>query len=155
MSDRLGLQMKLYRDTAFDPATFNPASPSAPTWVEVTNVRDLQRNFEKDRADMTTRAGNGWKQQRSTLKDGDSTWQMNYDTADAHYAALWSAFLNNTPVRLAFADGPIATSGTKYLEMYADVFRFGTTENLTEGVTTEVGVGPTSGYPAPAETTVA
>lgn len=132
MADKLGLEMKAYRNTG---------THASPTWVEVDNIKDLEFDFEKARADMTRRASGGWRQERGTLKNGRATFQMVYDTADADYAYFAGAFVANTTFEMAFADGAIATAGTQYLRMRIDIFNFSRTENLEEGVMVSVEVG--------------
>ena len=51
MSVKLGMQAKLYRNTA---------THETPLWDEMTNVKDLTLNLEKGQADVTTRGNNGW-----------------------------------------------------------------------------------------------
>jgi len=67
MSVRLGLDAKLYRNTG----TYD-----TPTWVEMTNVKDLTLNLESGEADVTTRANNGWRATVATLKDGSIEFEM-------------------------------------------------------------------------------
>lgn len=129
MGDKLGLEMKAYRNTA---------TYATPTWVEMDNVKDLTRNLDKATADMSRRASGGWRASRATLKDGNVSFQMVYDTADADFAALHDAWLNNTKINFAFADGPIATAGTQYWRAWMDVKTFSITENLEEGVMVNV-----------------
>lgn len=145
MADKLGLEMKLYRNTG---------TYAAPVWDEVPNVKDLEQNLEKARADVTTRAGNGWRQQRGTLKDGGSSFQMLYDTADTDFTALQTAYDGNTTIEFAFADGDIATSGTEYIRMTCDIFNFSRTENLEEGVMVNVEIGSAPAANAPSFETV-
>lgn len=135
MSERLGLEMKAYRNTG----TF-----ATPVWDEVTNVKDLTFDFEKAKADVTTRASGGWRQNRGTLKDGNANFQMLYDTVDADFVFFQTSFLANTTFEMAFADGDIGTTGTQYIRMTVDIFNFSRSENLEEAVMvdTEVGSAP-------------
>ena len=132
MGDKLGLEMKAYRNTG---------SFGTPVWDEVTNVKDLSFDFEKAKADVTTRASVGWRQSRGTLKDGNASFQMLYDTSDADFVYFQNSFLSNTTFEMAFADGTIATTGTQYIRMLVDIFNFSRSENLEEGVLVDVEVG--------------
>jgi len=85
MATRLGMDAKLYRNTG-DYAT--------PTWVEVSNVKDVTLNLEKGEADVTTRANAGWRATVGTLKDASIEFQMVWDTVDARRSSTtrrWSS----------------------------------------------------------------
>jgi hypothetical protein len=66
---KLGMEAKLYRNTG---------SYAAPTWSEMTNVKDLTLNLE---ADVTTRGNAGWRATIAALKDGSIEFEMVWDTA--------------------------------------------------------------------------
>ena len=147
MAEKIGLEMYLYR---------NSNTYASPTWVEVTNVKDLSFNLEKTRADMTTRANAGWRSQRGTLKDGGITFQSVYDTADADYTAFESAWFDNTAIEFALADGDISTTGTKYIRMTTEINNLSRTENLEEGVMVDIEANPSpvAASEAPSQVTV-
>ena len=115
MAIKLGLECKLYRD-------------NSGTWEELGNVRDLSINMEMGVADVTTRGGNGWRQNVATLRDGTVTFQMVYDSSDADFTALQTAFLASTAagreIKIAAMDGDIATSGTQGLIAFMNVTNF-------------------------------
>lgn len=121
MTVLVGYEMKAYRD-------------EASSWVEMDNIRDLEISMERDRADVTTRAANGWKAEKPTLATFEVTGEMLYDPTDANFTAFWNAFLNNTDVEMAFANGDIDTNGTKYIHVTVGVQSFGRNEPLAEGV---------------------
>ena len=52
MGIKLGMEAKLYRNTG---------TYALPTWVELTNVKDLTLNLEAGEADVTTRGNAGWR----------------------------------------------------------------------------------------------
>ena len=97
---KLGMNGKLYRNTA---------TYEAPTWVEITNVKDLTLSLETGEADVTTRANNGWRASKATLKDGSVEFEMVWDTEDEGFAAVKSAFFGNTSIELAVMDGDMDT----------------------------------------------
>ena len=52
--------------------------------------------------------------------------------SDADFAALLTAYQNRTMVEFAFADGVIATSGTKYFRIECKLFEFSRNEALED-----------------------
>jgi hypothetical protein len=129
MATRLGLDCKLYR---------NAGSYSSPDWREVGNVRDVTLNLEKGEADVTTRANNGWRAIAGTLKDGTVEFEMVWDTSDANFTALQSAYFGNTQVEMAVMDGNINTIGSQGLRATFEVMNFSRNEALEEAVTVSV-----------------
>ena len=93
---KLGMEAKLYRNTG---------SFAAPTWVEMTNVKDLTLNLEAAEADVTTRGNAGWRATIAALKDGSIEFEMVWDPADAGFTAIQDAYFNNTTVEFAVMDG--------------------------------------------------
>ena len=145
MAIKLGLECKLYRD-------------DSGTWNEIGNVSDLTINMEMGVADVTTRGGNGWRQNVATLRDGTVTFQMVYDTTDADFTALQTAFLATTAaareIKVAAMDGDIATSGSQGLIAFMNVTNFSMPENLEEAVMVDVTLQPSYNSTAPAWTTI-
>lgn len=146
MTTRLGMDAKLYRNTG---------TYAAPTWVELTNVKDVTLNLDKADADVTTRANNGWRATAGTLKDASVEFQMVWDTADAGFTAIQQAYFGNTPIEVAVMDGPIATTGTQGLRATVGVFSFKRNEALEEAITVDVTLKPTYAANAPEWMTVA
>ena len=148
MAIKLGLECKLYRD-------------DSGTWNEIGNVRDLTINMEMGVADVTTRGGNGWRQNVATLRDGTITFQMVYDTADADFTALQTAFLATTAsgreIKIAALDGAIPTTSgdpsAQGLVAFMNVTNFSMPENLEEAVMVDVTLQPSYNSTAPAWTT--
>ena len=73
MSIKLGMNGKLYRNTG---------TYEAPAWEEIANAKDVTLSLETGEADVTTRANNGWKASKATLKDGSVEFEMVWDTED-------------------------------------------------------------------------
>ncbi len=148
MAIKLGLECKLYRD-------------NSGTWDEIGNVRDLTLNMEMGVADVTTRGGNGWRQNVATLRDGTVTFQMVYDTADADFTALQTAFLasnaDDREIKIAVLDGAIPTESgdpsAQGLVAFMNVTNFSMPENLEEAVMVDVTLQPSYNSTAPAWTT--
>lgn len=120
MSKQVGLDMMLYR---------NSATYGSPTWVLIENVRDLTGPDSMGEADVSIR-GNGLKLSEPTLEEVSFEWDMIHDPDDADFNAVKAAYEGKTLIEFAFADGPIATSGTKYLRIETKVFKFDRAEPL-------------------------
>jgi predicted secreted protein len=140
MSTRLGMDAKLYRNTG----TF-----AAPTWTEVTNVKDLTLNLEKGEADVTTRANGGWRATVGTLKDASIDFQMVWDTADAAFSAIQQAFFGNTNIEFAIMDGVMTDPTSEGLRATFDIFNFTRNEALEEAIMVDVTIKPTYTANAP------
>jgi TP901-1 family phage major tail protein len=134
MSVRLGLDAKLYRNTA---------TYATPTWDEITNVRDVTLNLEAGEADVSTRGTGGWRATVATLKDASIEFEMVWDSADADFAAIRDAFLNRTAIDMAVMDGDITATGSQGLRAECAVTNFSRNEPLEEAVTVSVTIKPT------------
>lgn len=140
MATRLGMDAKLYRNTG---------TYAAPTWVEVSNVKDVTLNLEKGEADVTTRANAGWRATVGTLKDASIEFQMVWDTVDAGFDAIRQAFFNNTPLEFAVMDGDITDPDSEGLRATFDIFNFTRNEALEEAILVDVSIKPTYADNAP------
>ena len=147
MATKLGLDAALYYNTN------NYASPS---WSELTRVRDVTLTLEKGEADVSTRAGGGWREVIGTLKDASVTFTMLQAPSgtDTVFTAIRDAFLNNTAVEFLILDGDIATSGSQGLRVTMMVLSFTRNENLEEAIGYDVSIRPTPADNAPAWYTV-
>ena len=103
MATRLGMDAKLYRNTG---------TYALPTWVEVSNVKDVTLNLEKGEADVTTRANQGWRATVGTLKDASIEFQMVWDTVDAGFDAIRQAFFQQLEALLKEGELPEPTPGS-------------------------------------------
>ena len=140
MATRLGMDAKLYRNTG---------TYATPTWVEVSNVKDVTLNLEKGEADVTTRANAGWRATVGTLKDASIEFQMVWDTVDAGFDAIRQAFFNNTPLEFAVMDGDITDPDSEGLRATFDIFNFTRNEALEEAILVDVSIKPTYADNAP------
>lgn len=140
MATRLGMDAKLYRNTG---------TYAAPTWVEVSNVKDVTLNLEKGEADVTTRANAGWRATVGTLKDASIEFQMVWDTVDAGFDAIRQAFFDNTPIEFAVMDGDITDPDSEGLRATFDIFNFTRNEALEEAIMVDVSIKPTYADNAP------
>ena len=115
MAIRLGLDAKLYRNTGTSAARCGQL---------VSNVRDVTLNLETGEADVTTRGNAGWRATVGTLKDASIEFEMVWDTADYHFAALKDAFFNGTPVELLVMDGDMSIAGSQGLQAVCRIIKF-------------------------------
>lgn len=136
----LGMNAKLYRNTG---------SYASPTWVEITNVRDLTLNLTKAEADLTTRANEGWRAMAGTLKEGSVEFEMIWDPTDDGFEAIKDAWFGDTTIELAVMDKAIDESGAQGLRATMSVISFSRSEPLEEGMTVSVTVKPTYAENAP------
>ena len=142
MAKKLGQECKFYHsDTLLDGTTNVPGTVA---WSEITNIRDLTLNLETGEADVTTRANNGWRATKATLKDGSIEFEMLWETGDAGFTALKTAWANGDEIALAAMDGDIELSGSEGLVGNFAVTNFSRSEPLEEGVTVSVTVKPAS-----------
>ena len=125
---KLGLDCKLYRGTA---------GTSAATLMK--NVKDVTVSLESGEADITTRAANGWRVSKATLKEGSLEFVMNYDTEDADMLAIQQAYFNNTAIALFASDGD--GSG---LDADFSITSFSIEQPLEEAMTVSVTAKPTN-----------
>ena len=137
---KLGMEAKLYRNTG---------SFGAPTWVEMTNVKDLTLNLEASEADVTTRGNAGWRATIAALKDGSIEFEMVWDPADAGFTAIQDAYFNNTTVEFGVMDGDITSSGTQGLRATMSITKLTRSEPLEQAITVSVTAKPTYSANAP------
>lgn len=114
-------------------------------WLALSNVRDVTLSLEAGEADVTTRANNGWRATAATLKEASVEFEMVWDTADAGFAAIRSAFLGNDPIGLQILDGP----GGQGLQADFMITAFSRNEALEEAITVSVTAKVTYSATAP------
>lgn len=125
---------------------YGTAGSTADTLVE--NIKDLTLNLKSNETDVTTRGSNGWKQYKQTFKEGSVTFDILWDTDDAFFTALKSAFLNKTLVSMLVLDQPIA-SGGQGLDADMMISEFTEDQPLEDAVRASVVVKPGKGTRAP------
>ena len=134
MAIKLGMNAKLYYGTAGSLAT-----------TEMTNVQDVTLNLETGEADVTTRGNSGWRATAATLKTGSVEFKMIWDTGDAGFTAIKTAYFNATAIALAVLDA----TGGEGLDADFTVTNFSRSEPLEEAITVSVTVKPTYSTRAP------
>lgn len=134
MSHVLSENAKLYR---------NSASYGTPTWVEIDNVKDLTLNLDKDETDVTTRASGGFKEFVDGMIDASVEWSMLWDTADANFTAIRTAFFAKTAVEFLILDGDEGTAGSQGLRVTCMIKGFTRNETLGDALMVDVNIRPT------------
>lgn len=131
---RLGIEGKLYR---------NKGTYAEPQWSEIANVADLTLSLEKGEADVTTRAGGGWRAIKGAIKEASVEFQMIWDAEDEDVQALLAAYLNGTPIEFAVLDGPVNQAGSEGLRATMEVLKFSRGEGKDDAMTVDVALKPT------------
>lgn len=143
MGVRLGLEAVLYR---------NSGSHGSPTLVKVDNVKDLTLNLEKGTADVSTRGGNGWRAMIGTLKDATVEFNMVWNTNDANFTAIKTAFLATAladqSIEFFVMSADVDEADSEGLRAVFMVEKFTRNEPLEEALNVDVSLRPTySTYP--------
>jgi len=105
-----------------------------PDWDEMTLLKDVTLNLDKDEVDLSVRASGGFKEFADGLIDGNVELSMLYDTSDAAFNDLQEAFLNKTEIEVAIMDGDITTTGSQGLRVTCMVKSFSRSETLGEAL---------------------
>lgn len=124
----LGLNAKAYFGTA-------GATPA----TELSNIKNVTLNVEKNEIDVTTRAASGWRQKKGGLKDGSIEFEMMWDTADAGFTALQTAFFGDSQISFSALDG---AGGQGLVLKNAEVMKFSRNEELENALTVNVTIAP-------------
>jgi hypothetical protein len=117
-----------------------------PTWIELTNVKNVTVSMTKGEADVTTRANNGWKAVVGTLKEASIEFEMIWNTQDLGFSAIQKAYFDGTIIGIAAMDGPVSGAGASGSQgLWADcmVVDFSRDEPLEDALTVKVTVKPT------------
>lgn len=133
MSARIGQSHKLFRNTG---------TAGSPTWDEITAVADVELSATADASESSTRASR-IRSYVAGMLDFSVTATMILVATEADYTAIRTAFFNGTALDLAIADGPIATTGTRYFRSGFVVTSFSQSEPLNGTVTLSVEFRPT------------
>jgi hypothetical protein len=135
MAIKLGMDAKAYYGEAGTTAT-----------TELTNIKDLTLNLETGEADVTTRGNQGWRATIATLKDGSVEFEMIWDSGDAGFTAIKTAYFTNSPLSLAILDG----ENGEGLDADFSITNFSRNEPLEEALSVSVTAKPTYSTRAPA-----
>lgn len=110
----------------------NTGSHGSPTWSAILSVKDVTLPMSATKVDASSRAAT-IKQHKVGQVEMGIAFPMVRDDDKTNYVAIRSACLARTPLDIAIADGPIATTGTVYCRMQVGVFKFEEKQPL-EGV---------------------
>lgn len=113
-------------------------------WNEVTNVRDVTIDESLATADVTTRAGNGYRQQAGTLAEGSVTFQMIYDTGDTRFTEIQTAYRSRAAIGCKFLDGGTESSGAGLVSDFS-IINFSINQELENAVVVDVELTVTRG----------
>ena len=91
---KIGLDAKLL---------YGPAGAQGAT--EAKNVKDVSLSLEAGSADITTRAANGWRVKKATLKEGSLEFEMNFDSEDTFCTTVVNNFMSGTAMAFFVSDG--------------------------------------------------
>ena len=137
MSDRIGLECKLYQAQAMTGET----GPGDATWTELTSARDVTVTLEASEVDMSSRR-NGWNATRAAMRDATLEFELLWDGEDQAIQALRDAYLNGTKIALAAMDGDISAEGSQGFVANFYITGFTRNEPMGEGVTVSVTAKP-------------
>ena len=125
------------------------------TWTPLTNVKDVTLNMEEGEADVSTRAGEGYKATIGALIDASVEFEMVWDTDDEGFTALQAAFFARNAIGIAVMDGDIEVAGSQGLTADMAVLKFARGEALEDALKVNVTLKPTYSTTAPDWLTVA
>jgi hypothetical protein len=128
MGVRAGLDCQLYRNTG---------TYGTPVWNAISIVKDANLALDKSKPEATARLSR-WKQHWFGLKSGPISFNILADPAIDDYAVLEDAFWNDTILDIAFANGAIATTGTRYTRADFGVFGFDDGQPLEDAETIDI-----------------
>ena len=133
MAMKLGFAGKLY--------VGNPGADGAEptTYSELKNVKDVSINLSRDRADVTTRAAQGYKVEVATLASLSIEFESIWDSEDAALGIVKSAYFDNSVIWVKALDSGNG-SGVKFPASVAD---FSLNQPLAEAQTVRVTLVPT------------
>ncbi len=117
--------------------------------TEMGNVTDVTLGLSKGEADATTRSADGWRLTRGTLKEGEVNFDMVWDPTDTAFNAIFKAWLNNTPIAMAFLDQAKSVDGATGLWADFDVIKFEKQEPLENVQKVSCSIKPTRSSVAP------
>jgi len=121
---------------------YNTGTYASPTWTEISNVKDVTLNLEKDEIDVTTRASGGFKERADGLIDASIGFQILWNNSDTAFTALQDGFFNKTAVEMLVLDGPQTTTGSEGLRATCMVKSFTRSEPLGGALMADVNLLP-------------
>jgi hypothetical protein len=125
---------------------YNTATDATPTWVEITKAKDVNFPIKFREAEANARDSE-CEASEPTLIGIELTFGYQYEPGtDTVFSALMTAALARTAKQYAAADGPIATSGTKFLKFFGKIFGIDNDQPLDGIETKQFTVKPVRHY---------
>ena len=121
---------------------YNSGSYGSPTWVEITLVKDVTLNLEKSDIDVTTRGSGGFSEYANGLVDASVEFSLLYNTADAAFTAIKTAFFDKSNVEVLVLDGEYGVIGNQGLRADMLVASFTRNETLGEALMVDISLKP-------------
>ncbi len=116
---------------------YNSNTWASPTWVLLDQIVDLNKTRSRNKIEVKNRAST-FKRFLAGLKEYGITFGLTRDDANTAQTALDAAYEAATLTSFAFANGPIATTGTKYVKAEFIVTKFDDHEPLEGGTMIDV-----------------
>ncbi len=121
---------------------YNTASYATPTWSEISNIANLSLNLDKDEIDLTTRGSGGFKEFVDGLIDAGIDFDLVWDTSDAAFTAIQTAYFAKTAVEFLILDGDEGTTGSQGLRVTCMIKKFSRSEQLGDALKVDVTIRP-------------
>lgn len=118
------------------------AAPSGLTEIAYTKG-DIKATLNGVEADVTVRAGNGWKLTAKAGTDASYDFDIQKKPGDTAYAAIQKAFLTGGSIAIAVLDGDKATAGTEGLWADFSVTKFDVNHAFEGSTVFSVTIKPT------------
>lgn len=136
-----GYKCKLYYDSA--------DSQASPTWVLIKNAIDVNLPDSQEEVEVSARYADD-KLYLAGQSDRAINFGYQYITGsgDTVFTALQTRKANRTATQFAWADGPIATTGTVYYKGWMTITQFDSAEELAGSKTFDITVKPTPHFTA-------
>lgn len=118
-------------------------------WVELTNITDVTLGGSTERADVTTRGGNGFVQEAPTLKNATISFDLILDDTDTGGQSLRTAWLSSGVIGVRCLTGDDAAEASEGLVADMSVVDFTRNEGLRDAVRFSVELAPAISATAP------
>jgi hypothetical protein len=106
--------------------------------TELDIVGDVTVTLGSSEADVSTRAGAGWRSVIQTLRECTIEINLRWIPGDAGMEALRDAYLAGTPIELAALDGDRNASGSQGIKGSFAITQFNRAEPLADALTVAV-----------------
>jgi hypothetical protein len=132
------------------------ASGEAPdNLTEIETVQDLDLKLDPNEWDASSRQGRGFDASEPTTHKPEITFSIIYDTDDAAFQALKTAWIDRTVIAIACLDDESDVEGAEGLWADMKVMAFSRAEKLKEGLVVKVTLKPCYSATHPQWVTVA